>query len=120
LWVLVPVTVTDATDRPVNDLPVDAFRLLEDNVEQKIVSFWREEAPVSVGFVFDASSSMQRKLDRSVAAVKQFLETTIPGDEILPGALQRPTISGESLHPGRKLRLWDLCPCARRRLDLAA
>jgi Ca-activated chloride channel homolog len=79
--VLVPVTVTDAMDRPVNDLPVDAFRLLEDNVEQKIVSFWREEAPVSVGFVFDASSSMQRKLDRSVAAVKQFLETTIPGDE---------------------------------------
>ena len=79
--VLVPVTVTDATDRPVNDLPVDAFRLLEDNVEQKIVSFWREDAPVSVGFVFDTSSSMQRKLDRSMAAVKQFLETTIPGDE---------------------------------------
>ena len=79
--VLVPVTVTDVTDRPVNDLPVNAFRLLEDNVEQKIVSFWREEAPVSAGFVFDASSSMQRKLDRSVAAVKQFLETTIPGDE---------------------------------------
>src|SRR5258707_6283164 len=66
--VLVPVTVTDATDRPVNDLPVDSFRLLEDNVEQKIVSFWREEAPVSLGFVFDASSSMQRKLDRAVAA----------------------------------------------------
>jgi Ca-activated chloride channel family protein len=79
--VLIPVTVTDARDRPVNDLPVDAFRLLEDNVEQKIVSFWREEAPVSVGFVFDASSSMQKKLDRSVAAVKQFLDTTIPGDE---------------------------------------
>jgi VWFA-related protein len=102
--VLVPVTVTDVTDRPVNDLPVDAFRLLEDNVEQKIVSFWREEAPVSVGFVFDASSSMQRKLDRSVAAVKQFLETTIPGDEFFlvrfsdrPSVVNRFTPDGDDI-----------------------
>jgi Ca-activated chloride channel family protein len=79
--VLVPVTVRDEMDRPVNNLPADAFRLLEDNVEQKIVSFWREEAPVSVGFVFDASASMEKRIDRSIAAVKRFLGTTIPGDE---------------------------------------
>jgi len=79
--VLIPVTVTDSRDRPVNDLPSDAFRLLEDNIEQKIVSFWREESPVSVGFVFDTSSSMKGRIDQSVAAIRQFLETKIPGDE---------------------------------------
>jgi len=79
--VLIPVTVTDSMDRPVTDLPKDAFRLLENNVEQKIVSFWREEAPVSVGFIFDASSSMKKRIDQSVAAVRQFLETKMPGDE---------------------------------------
>ena len=79
--VLIPVTVTDSRDRPVNDLPSDAFRLLEDDVEQKIVSFWREESPVSVGFIFDASSSMKNRIDKSVAAIRQFLETKIPGDE---------------------------------------
>jgi VWFA-related protein len=79
--VLVPVSVTDLSDHPVNNLPAEAFRLLEDNVEQKIVSFWREEAPVSAGFVFDASGSMQKRIENSVAAVKQFLDTNIPGDE---------------------------------------
>src|SRR5690349_15303483 len=46
--VLVPVTVLDATDHPVTNLPLDSFRVFEDNVEQKIVSFFREEGPVSV------------------------------------------------------------------------
>jgi Ca-activated chloride channel homolog len=92
--VLIPVTVTDSRDRPVNDLPSDAFRLLEDNVEQKIVSFWREESPVSVGFVFDTSSSMKNRIDKSVAAIRQFLETKIPGDEFfLVRFSDRPTLA---------------------------
>src|SRR5690242_12027274 len=46
--VLVPVSVTDAFDRPVTALPKESFRLLEDGVEQTITSFAREEAPVSL------------------------------------------------------------------------
>jgi Ca-activated chloride channel family protein len=79
--VLVPVTVTDDSDRPVTGLALDRFRVFEDNVEQKIVSFFREEGPVSVGFIFDASASMKKKMDRSVAAIEQFLKTVTPGDE---------------------------------------
>jgi len=79
--VLVPVTVTDSTDHPIANLAPDSFRVFEDNVEQKIVSFLREDGPVSVGFIFDASSSMKGRMDRSIAAVRQFLQTLNPGDE---------------------------------------
>ena len=79
--ILVPVTVTDGTDRPVMGLAPESFRLFEDNVEQKIATFFREEGPVSVGFLFDSSASMKKKMDRSVAAVEQFLKTITPDDE---------------------------------------
>ena len=80
--ILVPVSVTDAKDQPVTDLSAGSFRVFEDNVEQKVVSLHKEEGPVSVGFIFDASSSMKKRMDRSVAAVQQFLnKTAMPGDE---------------------------------------
>jgi len=79
--VLVPVTVSDQRGRPVMDLPVEAFHLHEGNVEQKIVSLFREEGPISVGFVFDASSSMKKRMDRSMAAIEQFLKSGSEGDE---------------------------------------
>jgi VWFA-related protein len=79
--ILVPVSVTDATDKPVMNLSPESFRVFEDNVEQKIVSFHREEGPVSVGFIFDASNSMKKRMDRSVKAIEQFLLTRMPEDE---------------------------------------
>src|SRR5262245_22983095 len=79
--VLVPVTVTDAKDQPVTDLAPDAFRVFEDNIEQKISSFSREDGPVSVGFIFDTSSSMKNRMEPSVQAVEQFLKTLMPSDE---------------------------------------
>jgi VWFA-related protein len=79
--VLVPVTVTDGTDHPVTDLSSDSFRVFEDDVEQQIVSVAHEEGPVSVGFVFDTSSSMKNRMDRSIEAVRQFLKTLTPKDE---------------------------------------
>jgi len=79
--VLVPVSVTDATDRPVITLPRDRFRVLEDGVEQAITSFSREEGPVSMGILFDSSGSMKDRVDTSVAALREFFPTSIPGDE---------------------------------------
>jgi Ca-activated chloride channel family protein len=79
--ILLPVTVTDAKDQPVTNLAPSSFRVLEDNVEQQVVSFHHEEGPVSVGFIFDASSSMKNRVDRSVAAIKSFMETFTKGDE---------------------------------------
>jgi Ca-activated chloride channel homolog len=79
--VLIPVTVLDAHDRPVLGLRAGDFRLFEDNVEQRIASFSREDAPVSLGIVFDTSGSMDNKTDKALAAVGRFLNTAIRGDE---------------------------------------
>jgi len=64
--ILVPITVTDPTDKPVENLAPDSFRVFEDDVEQRIVSLSKEEGPVSVGFIFDTSSSMKNRMDKSV------------------------------------------------------
>ncbi len=81
--VLIPVTVTDLWDRPIAGLRKDDFHLFEDNVEQKILYISSEDAPASVGLIFDASGSMRDKMDTSVAAVEQFFKTRLPGDEFL-------------------------------------
>jgi VWFA-related protein len=81
--VLIPVSVTDTWDRPITGLRKEDFHLYEDNVEQKIVYLSNEEAPASVGLIFDASGSMANKLETSIAAVDQFFKTTLPGDEFL-------------------------------------
>ena len=79
--VLVPVTVTDELNRPVNDLSKERFRVLEDGVEQKITSFLWEDGPVSLGLLFDSSGSMKNRIEASVSALKHVLQTAIPGDE---------------------------------------
>jgi Ca-activated chloride channel homolog len=79
--ILVPVSVTDALDRPITTLSQESFRLLEDDVEQRITSFTREEAPVSLGLLLDVSGSMKNRIAASVEALKLFFQTTMPGDE---------------------------------------
>jgi Ca-activated chloride channel homolog len=81
--VQIPVTVTDVLDRPIRGLRKDDFHLFEDNVAQDIAYLTTEEAPVSVGLIFDASGSMRNKIETSVAAVDQFFQTNLPGDEFL-------------------------------------
>ncbi len=56
--VLIPVTVTDPLNRFVTGLEQDSFKVFEDKLEQKIVSFGSEDAPLSIGIVFDTSGSM--------------------------------------------------------------
>jgi len=79
--VLVPVLVTDTYDRPVRGLNKDAFRLYEDGVEQKVTQFFSAERPNSIGILFDASTSMQKKMEESRQAVSRFLNLSMPGDE---------------------------------------
>ncbi len=104
--ILVPITVMDLTDKPVENLAPNAFRVFEDDVEQRIVSLSKEEGPVSVGFVFDASSSMKNRMDRSVAAIQQFLETNMPGDEyfLVRFADQPSLVTGFTSNPDDILR----------------
>jgi len=79
--VLIPVTVTDPYGAPYSGLKAKAFRLFENGIEQQVNYFSAVEAPISVGIVFDASRSMEDKIDDARAGVKQFLQTAIEGDE---------------------------------------
>jgi hypothetical protein len=64
--VLVPVHVITPLGTPVTTLTQENFRLFEDNVEQTIRAFVKEDAPVSVGLLFDTSGSMRNKMRKSV------------------------------------------------------
>jgi Ca-activated chloride channel family protein len=55
--------------------------LFDDGVEQNVAHFSREDAPLSVGLVFDESGSMDYKLRTSRDALAQFLKTLNVDDE---------------------------------------
>jgi len=79
--VLVQVSVTDSQNRPVMDLSREMFRVFEGNVEQSVVHFSSEDAPISVAVVFDRSGSMSSSLSSAREAVARFLDTANPQDE---------------------------------------
>lgn len=62
--VIVPVTVKDGSGRLVADLRKDEFRILEDKVEQRIVSFKAEPIPLSMVLLVD--NDLNRKNARQV------------------------------------------------------
>jgi VWFA-related protein len=78
---MVPVTVTDPLNRFVTGLEQESFEVYEDKVKQTIVSFGSEDAPLSIGIVFDTSASMGNKLERSRLSVAEFFKTANPEDE---------------------------------------
>jgi VWFA-related protein len=79
--VQIPVTVTDPLNRFVTGLEKEHFKVYEDKVEQTIAQFSSEDAPLSVGLVFDTSGSMGPKLQKSRQAAAQFFKTANPEDE---------------------------------------
>lgn len=79
--VLVNATVTDPGNRFVTGLEKDHFKVFEDKVEQKVSQFSTEDLPVSIGLLFDVSSSMGDKIARAKDAAVAFLKTTNPEDE---------------------------------------
>jgi Ca-activated chloride channel family protein len=81
--VVVNVTVTDPYDRIVTGLDETNFQVYDERVEQKIASFSTEDAPISVGLVFDSSGSMSDKIQKSKEAALQFFKTSNPQDEFM-------------------------------------
>jgi len=79
--VLIPVSVTDAQNRFVLGLQKEDFQLFEDGVQQEVADFSSEDAPLSVGLVFDESGSMDYKLHTSRDATLQFLKFMNKDDE---------------------------------------
>src|ERR1700751_3447934 len=72
--VLINVTVTDPLNRFVTGLEKEHFRLFEDKVEQEITHFSSEDAPISIGLVFDTSGSMGSKMQESRQAAAEFFK----------------------------------------------
>jgi Ca-activated chloride channel homolog len=79
--VLVPVTVTDPLNRLVTGLERQDFFVYENNALQKLKTFSSEDAPVSIGIIFDLSGSMTDKINRARNSILEFLRTANPQDE---------------------------------------
>ena len=79
--VLVPVTVTDPMNRLVTGLDKGNFSVWDNGRKQEISSFASQDAPISLGVIFDMSGSMADKIDKAKEAVVEFLKTANPQDE---------------------------------------
>ena len=80
--VTLTVTVTDTYGRFVTGLNKNAFTIFDDKSEQEIAFFSDEDAPVSLGIVFDVSGSMGGdKIMRAREALSKFVDTSHARDE---------------------------------------
>ncbi len=98
--VLVPMTVTDPMNRLVTGLEQENFNIFDNNVGQTIKSFSTQDAPVTIGIVFDLSGSMGSKFNRARKALTEFLRTSNPLDEFFVVGFQRPACGDCGLYVG--------------------
>jgi Ca-activated chloride channel family protein len=76
------VTVTDTYGRFVSGLNKNAFTVFDDKQPQEITYFSDDDAPVSVGVIFDVSGSMSGdKVKRARDALSKFVQTSHNSDE---------------------------------------
>jgi Ca-activated chloride channel family protein len=91
--VQVPLTVTDPMNRLVTGLEKENFSLYDNNTGQTIKYFASEDAPLTIGIVFDLSGSMSSKFVRARKALTEFLRTSNPQDEFfVVGFNDRPSV----------------------------
>jgi Ca-activated chloride channel family protein len=91
--VLIPATVTDPMNRLVTGLERENFEVFDNNIGQVIKSFSTEDAPVTIGVIFDLSGSMNSKFVRARKALSEFLRTSNPQDEcFVVGFNDRPAV----------------------------
>lgn len=80
--VTLTLTVTDVMGRYVSGLTKEAFVVTDNGQEQEISFFSDSDAPVSVGILFDVSSSMSgEKIKKAKKALERFVATSHPMDE---------------------------------------
>jgi Ca-activated chloride channel family protein len=79
--VLVPAEVTTRSGSPVLGLRKEDFRIYEDGTEQNISYLIRDNAPISVGLLFDSSASMKEKKQRPAEAAAALFRTANADDE---------------------------------------
>jgi Ca-activated chloride channel homolog len=79
--VLVSASVVDQMNRQITGLSKENFQVFEGKERQEIRHFSSEDAPISLGAIFDVSGSMADKIERARQAVSEFFKTANPQDE---------------------------------------
>ena len=80
--VQVTVTVSDGRGKFIPGLPQSAFRLFEDNRAQTITHFASENVPLELLVAIDISGSMSPAMPRLKTAVKEFLSSVPPENQV--------------------------------------
>src|SRR5438046_6772360 len=80
--VLLHVSVLDKNSKLITNVPQSAFKVYENNVEQTIRLFRREDVPVSMGIIIDNSGSMRDKRSKVAAAALALVKDSNPQDEV--------------------------------------
>ncbi|HEY3740933.1 MAG TPA: VWA domain-containing protein [Bryobacteraceae bacterium] len=80
--VVLYASVADKNGNLLTDLPRSAFKVYENNVEQQIKQFKREDIPVSLGILIDDSGSMMNKRQKVAAAALALVKASNPKDEV--------------------------------------
>ena len=132
--VIVPVTVVDEKDRFVSNLELQDFKIYDEDREQKIIYFSREQKqPVVVGFLLDMSNASSLHWKKYQEAAIDLVLQLLPGDKRYSGYLitygneaelvvntttdaQKITGKIEKLKPGGGAALFDAIymACLRR------
>jgi VWFA-related protein len=80
--VVLHATVVDKSGHLVTNLPKTAFQVYENNIEQKIKDFKREDVPVSMGLIVDNSGSMRDKREKVKEAALSLIKDSNANDEV--------------------------------------
>jgi len=83
------VSVTDSSGHSISGLKQDAFTVFDEKQPQQITFFSDDDAPVSIGILFDLTGSMSgAKIRRATTALSYFFETSDNQDEYFLITLQ--------------------------------
>jgi Ca-activated chloride channel homolog len=80
--VVVHASVVDGKGKLITNLGQAAFKVFENNVEQPLKIFRREDVPVSMGVIIDNSGSMRGKQAKVAAAALDLIKASNPQDEV--------------------------------------
>ena len=75
------VTVSDSLGRFVTGLQPRNFQIFDDGVRQEIAHFSDEDAPLTLGIIYDVSGSMSDLTSRSFQTLRRFFDTSHQDDE---------------------------------------
>ena len=80
--VVLNATVVDSKGNIITDLPRAAFKVYENNVEQPLKIFRREDVPISLGVIVDNSGSMRLRRNKAESAALAMVKASNRLDEV--------------------------------------